>query len=122
GEAPNNPALTNQPQRTQASLPTSHIIEIAGARAADFTDWLMSSLRFASLEKRPSIVRIRAIIDAYTVAFFKTYLEASQHPLMCVRHSPYPEVRFVDDQATDIEFPMLGARSAQVAGTKTEAH
>lgn len=121
-EAPKNAVDGNQRQRSQASLPTSHIIEVAGARPEHFTDWLISLLRAASPKDRPAFTRIRAIIDTYSVAFFKTYLEAMQHPLMCVRHSPYPEVRFIDDQTADMEFPMIDARPVQLAGAKSDAH
>jgi hypothetical protein len=82
--------------RMQASLPTSHIFEIVGARREHFSDRLVTTVRFARGARRSVGLRVRAIIDAYTVAFFKTYLGSSPHPLMCVRHSPYPEVRFVE--------------------------
>lgn len=80
----------------QAALPESHVIEVAGTRREHFSDRLIFPSRFLSACRQiPNVRRIRAIIDSYTVAFFTTYLKAEPHPLMCVRHSPYPEVRFV---------------------------
>jgi predicted dienelactone hydrolase len=81
----------------QAGMPESHVIEVAGTRQEHFSDRLIFPTRlFAGFRQLPSCRRIRAIIDTYTVAFFTTYLQADPHPLMCVRHSPYPEVRFVN--------------------------
>lgn len=110
-----------QRSRTQASLPTSHIIEVAGTRREHFSDRLVSSSLFAHDRLRTANMRIRAIIDAYTVAFFKTYLEGSPHPLMCVRHSPYPEVRFIADTDTDVDFPLNLGRPRTGAG-RSEPH
>jgi hypothetical protein len=89
--------------RNQGALPSSHIIEVAGTRTKHFSDWLVVSSLFASSAERAVALRIRAIIDAYTVAFFKTYLQATPHPLLCVRHSPYPEVRFIESEDSEIE-------------------
>jgi hypothetical protein len=97
-----SPGPAGNGERTQASLPTSHIIEVAGARREHFGDRLVTTLRLARGAQRSVGMRVRAIIDAYTVAFFKTYLGASPHPLMCVRHSPYPEVRFVGGSEPDL--------------------
>lgn len=91
--------------RRQTSSPTSHFIEVTGTRTEHFSDWLIISSLFAGAAKRSIAMRIRAIIDAYTVAFFKTYLQAAPHPLMCVRHSPYPEVRFVESDDSEVESP-----------------
>jgi hypothetical protein len=84
----------------QAALPESHVIEVAGTKDHHFSDKLIfpSSLS-RKHDQHPSAKRIRAIIDSYTVAFFTTYLRADPHPLMCVRHSPYPEVHFVSKSA-----------------------
>jgi dienelactone hydrolase len=80
----------------QASLPHSHVIEVADTRREHFSDRLVFPSWIASTQQRlPNFKRIRAIIDSYTVAFFRTYLQSAPHPLMCVRHSPYAEVRFV---------------------------
>lgn len=80
----------------QAALPHSHVIEIAETKREHFSDRLVFPSWLASTHQRlPNFKRIRAIIDSYTVAFFRTYLQSAPHPLMCVRHSPYAEVRFV---------------------------
>jgi hypothetical protein len=112
----------SSPARTQASLPTSHIIEVEGTRREHFSDRLIISLRFAGSQQRAVSLRVRAIIDAYTVAFFQTYLQASPHPLMCVRHSPYPEVRFVEGNGPDIAFPMGATEHPSKRGPRSEAH
>jgi dienelactone hydrolase len=80
----------------QAALPQSHVIELTGTKHEHFSDLLvLSSCRWFGMEQSSNWRRIRAIIDAYTVAFFRTYLRAAPQPLVSVRHSPYPEVRFV---------------------------
>ena len=80
----------------QAALPQSHVIELTGTKHEHFSDLLvLSSCRWFGMEQSSNWRRIGAIIDAYTVAFFRTYLRSAPQPLMCVRHSPYPEVRFV---------------------------
>jgi hypothetical protein len=82
----------------QSALPESYVIEIAGTRREHFSDRLIFPSRLWDRQNRlPTYKRIRAIIDSYTVAFFRTYLHGQPHPLMCVRHSPYPEVRFLTD-------------------------
>jgi dienelactone hydrolase len=89
--------------RRQARRPKSHIIRIAGAKHQDFSDRLM--LRSpGSLWLRPSQpnARIHAIISAYILSFFKTYVANEQHPLMCVRHSPYREVQFIQNPPVQI--------------------
>jgi hypothetical protein len=94
-DSPSRLADYRRAQR-QAVLPESHVIEVAGTRREHFSDKLIFPSRlFAGCREVPGGKRIRAIIDSYTVAFFTTYLQAEPHPLMCVRHSPYPEVRFV---------------------------
>ena len=106
--------------RRQASLPTSHIIEVAGTRHEHFSDRLMTYVRSTHGAQRSVGLRVRAIINTYTAAFFQTYLGATPHPLMCVRHSPYPEVRFVEGNGSDIAF-----RMAPTDGTgkpRSEAH
>jgi hypothetical protein len=82
--------------QAQAALAECHVIEVAGTRREHFSDRLIFPSRLvAGCRQIAGCKRIRAIIDAYTVAFFTTYLHREPHPLMCVRHSPYPEVRFV---------------------------
>lgn len=94
-DSPSRLADYRRAQR-QAELPESHVIEVAGTRREHFSDRLIFPTRlFAGCRQVPSCRRIRAIIDSYTVAFFTTYLQTEPHPLMCVRHSPYPEVRFI---------------------------
>ncbi len=97
-DAPDVPSRVGDYRRAQhqAALRESHIIEVAGTRHEHFSDRLTYPSRlFAGRRQLPNCKRIRAIIDSYTVAFFTTYLLGEPHPLMCVRHSPYPEVRFV---------------------------
>jgi dienelactone hydrolase len=106
--------------RTQASLPTSHIIEVAGTSHEHFSDRLMTSVHSSRGAQRSAAMRVRAIIDAYTVAFFQTYLGSIPHPLMCVRHSPYPEVRFVNGNGSDIAFRM--AATDGTGKPRSEAH
>jgi hypothetical protein len=108
--------------RTQASLPTSHIIEVSGTRHEHFSDRLMASVRSSRGAQRSGALRVRAIIDAYAVAFFQTYLGATPHPLMCVRHSPYPEVRFVEGNESDIAFRLAAADGASKPSTRSDAH
>ncbi len=80
----------------QAALPESHVIEVSGTKREHFSDKLVFPSRlFPGCHQPPGFKRIRAIIDSYTVAFFTTYLRTDPHPLMCVRHSPYPEVHFI---------------------------
>src|SRR5262249_33779396 len=85
----------------QAAQPTSHVIEIAGADDLHFPDPPESHAWPFSRQQKPLHNRIRSIIDSYTVAFFSTYLRGTANPLMRVRHSPYPEVRFLSPRATD---------------------
>lgn len=82
--------------RRQAKRPQSHIIRISGARHEDFSDQKFYQTLW-SLALRPSqpSARVRAIISAYLLSFFTTYVAQQQHPLMCVRHSPYREVQFI---------------------------
>jgi hypothetical protein len=98
GEALESPLKLGEFRRAhrQAALPESHVFEITGTKREHFSDRLIfpSGHLFG---RRPlaTYQRVRAIIDSYTVAFFSTYLQGAPHPLMCVRHSPYAEVRFV---------------------------
>jgi dienelactone hydrolase len=108
--------------RAQAALPTSHIIEVAGTRREHFSDRLMTSVRTARGTHRAVALRVRAIIDAYTVAFFQTYLGATPHPLMCVRHSPYPEVRFVEGNDSDFAVRLAATDGPNKPGTRSDAH
>jgi predicted dienelactone hydrolase len=85
--------LTHRRARHQAALPKCHIMEVDGARREHFSDRLSSPWRLSARRPLPD-KRIRTIIDAYTVAFFSTYLQNARHPLMCVTHSPYAEVQF----------------------------
>jgi hypothetical protein len=85
----------------QAAQPKSHVIEIAGAcnehfRDAGYRIWPLSQAH------APAPNRIRSIIDSYTVAFFSTYLRGAANPLMRVRHSPYPEVKFLPPLGTSL--------------------
>jgi dienelactone hydrolase len=82
--------LHHRRARHQAALPKSHVMEIAGAQREYFSDR-------SSVSNNPSQAhnRTRTIADAYAVAFFNTYLQNGKHPLMCVNHSPYAEVRFL---------------------------
>jgi hypothetical protein len=86
--------LTHRRARHQAALPKCHIMEVDGARREHFTDRLSSPWRLSACRPAPTDKRIRTIIDAYTVAFFSTYVQNGKHPLMCVSHSPYAEVQF----------------------------
>jgi hypothetical protein len=98
GEALKSPLKLGEFQRAhrQAALPESHVFEIAGTKREHFSDRLIFPSRLLFGRRRlATYKRVRAIIDSYTVAFFSTYLQGAPHPLMCVRHSPYPEVRFV---------------------------
>ena len=80
----------------QAALPESHVMEVAGTKREHFSDRLIFPSRLlAGCQPSANSKRIRAIIDSYAVAFFTTYLDGGPHPLMCVRHSPYPEVHFL---------------------------
>ncbi len=96
--APDVPSRVGDYRRAQrqAALPESHVIEVAGTLREHFSDRLTFASRlFTSYQQLPNSKRVRAIIDSYMVAFFTTYLRREPHPLMCVRHSPYPEVCFV---------------------------
>jgi dienelactone hydrolase len=88
--------LHHRRARHQAALPKSHVMEIAGAQREYFSDQ-KSYPTSLSITPRPSPAhnRTRTIVDAYTVAFFNTYLQNGKHPLMCVSHSPYAEVQFL---------------------------
>jgi hypothetical protein len=108
--------------RPQASFPTSHIIEVAGTRHEHFSDRLMTYARYSRGAQRAMALRVRAIIDAYTAAFFQTYLGTTTHPLMCVRHSPYPEVRFVEGNESDIAFRLAATDGASKPGGRSDAH
>jgi dienelactone hydrolase len=88
--------LHHRRARHQAALPKSHVMEIAGAQREYFSDQKsfsspLSVTRTASLGRH----RTRTILNAYTVAFFNTYLQNGKHPLMYVNHSPYAEVKFL---------------------------
>ena len=89
--------LSHRRARHQAALPKSHVMEIEGAHREHFSDRLSSRWRLSAPRPAPAHKRIRTIIDAYTVAFFSTYLQNGRHPLMCVSHSPYAEVQFATD-------------------------
>jgi hypothetical protein len=97
-DAPPSASRPTEQRRAQrqAGQPESHVIEVAGTEREHFSDRLVFPSLLAGGQRLPNYKRIRAIIDSYTVAFFGTYLQrAEAHPLMCVRHSPYAEVRFV---------------------------
>jgi dienelactone hydrolase len=98
GEALESPLKLGEFRRAQcqAALPESHVFEIIGTKREHFSDRLIyPSRRIFGRRRLATYKRVRAIIDSYTVAFFSTYLQGAPHPLMCVRHSPYAEVRFV---------------------------
>ena len=86
--------LTHRRARHQAALPKCHIMEVDGARREHFSDRPSSPWWLSPSHPAPADKRIRTIIDAYTVAFFSTYVQNGKHPLMCVSHSPYAEVQF----------------------------
>ncbi len=93
--------LHHRRARHQAALPKSHVLEIAGAQREYFSDQ-KSYPTSLSVTRRPSPAhsRTRTIVDAYTVAFFNTYLQNGKHPLMCVSHSPYAEVQFLANMSS----------------------
>jgi hypothetical protein len=84
-------------------------MEIDGAHREHFSGRLSSRWRLSIRPLAPAHKRIRTIIDAYSVAFFSTYLQNGKHPLMCVNHSPYPEVQFAPGNASRI-LPAPAAR------------
>ena len=89
-------ALHYRRARHQARLPQGHVIQIEGTRKEHFGGSIGNASIVPGAQqpvgppKHP-----RTIIEAYTAAFFGTYLQNHKHPLMCVRHSPYSEVRFL---------------------------
>ncbi len=116
------PNSAELPKRSQASLPTSHILEIEGTRREQFSDQLVRSLLYANEAERTAGSRVRAIIDAYTVAFFKTYMLSTPHPLMRVRHSPYPEVHFIDAATNETHSSWSAAEPTAAQGGTPEKH
>jgi hypothetical protein len=101
-QAPKNARdiLFHRRARHQAALPKSHIMEIDGTRREHFRGLLSFRWRLATRRPATAHKRIQTIIDTYSVAFFSTYLQDSKHPLMCVNHSPYPEVQFATGNAS----------------------
>jgi hypothetical protein len=87
--------LHHRRARHQAALPKSHVMEIAGAQREYFSDQKSFSTPLSTTRPSPAHHRTRTIVNAYTVAFFNTYLQNGKHPLMCVNHSPYAEVKFL---------------------------
>jgi hypothetical protein len=83
--------------RHQARLPQGHVIQIEGTRKEHFGGSIgNASIVSGAQQPDGPPKRARTIIEAYTAAFFGTYLHKNhKHPLMCVRHSPYSEVRFL---------------------------
>lgn len=66
--------------RHQAGRPQSHIIRIAATKHEDFSDRLIfRSPRSFWLRPALSYTRMRAIISAYILSFFKTYVANDQH-------------------------------------------
>jgi dienelactone hydrolase len=106
-------------RRCQASLPTSHIIEIEGTEKHHFSDRLIASLSHAGEGQRTVGMRVRAILNAYTVAFFKMYMLSISQPLMRVRHSPYPQVRFVDHVSDEAHYSWS---EAEISAGSTGVH
>jgi hypothetical protein len=96
------PSVYRNAQR-QAAQPRSHVIEIAGADDDHFRDGPANGTWPSSRGQVPNYNRIRSIIDSYTVAFFSTYLRGTPNPLMRVRHSPYPEVRFLSPLRSSLD-------------------
>lgn len=84
-------------QIRQASRPGTLTLFIAGSSHDDFTDALYSPSRWRTWRpwRGPMIPRARqrAIVDAYLLAFFDTYLRDTPSPLITGAASPYPEVR-----------------------------
>jgi pimeloyl-ACP methyl ester carboxylesterase len=109
---PNGSVLTSG--LVDAPLPLSHIIEIAGSCPEHFTDWLVTASACAREPFRAMAARIRTILDTYTVAFFETYVLGTPHPLICVRHSPFPEVRFLA--------PLYSAHQSESPRRKSKLH
>jgi len=89
-------ALHYRRARHQARLPQGHVIQIEGTRKEHFGGPIgNASIVPGAQQPVGPPQRPRTIIEAYTAAFFGTYLQNHKHPLMCVRHSPYSEVRFL---------------------------
>ena len=89
-------ALHYRRARHQARLPQGHVIQIEGTRKEHFGGAIGdASIVPGAQQPDGPPKRARAIVEAYTAAFFGTYLQNQKHPLMYVRHSPYAEVRFV---------------------------
>ena len=89
-------ALHYRRARHQARLAQGHVIQIEGTRKEHFGGSIGSASVVPGAQQAVGPPKpARTIIEAYTAAFFGTYLQNHKHPLMCVRHSPYSEVRFL---------------------------
>ena len=89
-------ALHYRRARQQARLPQGHVIQIEGTRKEHFGGSIGNASKVPGAQQPVGPPKhARTIIETYTAAFFGTYLQNHKHPLMCVRHSPYSEVRFV---------------------------
>ena len=98
-------ALHYRRARHQARLPQGHVIQIEGSRKEHFGGSTSSAPTVPGAQQSVGPKHARTIIEAYTAAFFGTYLQNHKHPLMCVKHSPYSEVRFVPPSAPPLDWP-----------------
>jgi hypothetical protein len=99
-------ALHFRRARHQARLPEGHVIQIEGVQKEHFGGLINNAAKAPGAQQPAGPKKhVRTIIEAYTVAFFGTYLQNQKHPLMCVRHSPYSEVRFLSGFAPRIHRP-----------------
>ena len=83
-------------RRQLAARPDAVNLTVAGAAHDDFSDELYSSNRWSwwrFWRPRPiAPTRMRAIVDAYVLAFFDQHLKGVPQPLLQTSHSPYAEV------------------------------
>lgn len=79
----------------EARLPNAHVLQIKGTHKTHFGGHGTTQHHATSEAPKTPTARVRTIVEAYTAAFFATYLQHQQHPLMCVKHSPYSEVHFL---------------------------
>lgn len=90
-------------QLAQAARPRTLSVVIAGAGHGDFTDELHGRARWRSWRpwRGPLIppARQRAIVDAWLLAFFDTWLRDRPSPLITQRRSPFPEARVLGPAA-----------------------
>lgn len=79
----------------EARLPNAHVLQIKGTQKRHFGGHSITVQHALSEPLKIPASRVRTIVESYTAAFFSTYLQHQQHPLMCVKHSPYSEVHFL---------------------------